>query len=117
MKGLQRKLARQIKGSKGWYATRELIQREYEKITNRRKDKANKVFHDIAEGQEVLVIQDDNIRGWQKGLFGKQVQNRQAGAEFMPRDAEIEIQGGSENCRDKQMVPIYGCMSDMRAQA
>ena len=75
LKGLQRKLARQIKGSKGWYATRELIQREYEKITNRRKDKANKVFHDIAEGQEVLVIQDDNIRGWQKGLFGKQVQN------------------------------------------
>ena len=75
LKGLQRKLARQIKGSKGWYATRELIRREYEKITNRRKDKANKVFHDIAEGQEVLVIQDDNIQGWQKGLFGKQVQN------------------------------------------
>ena len=69
MKGLQKKLARQIKGSKGWYATRELIRREYEKITNRRKDKANKVFHDIAKGQEVLVIQDDNIQGWQKGLF------------------------------------------------
>ena len=75
LKGLQKKLARQIKGSKGWYATRELIRREYEKITNRRKDKANKVFHDIAKGQEVLVIQDDNIQGWHKGLFGKQVQN------------------------------------------
>ena len=75
LKGLQKKLARQIKGSKGWYATRELIRREYEKITNRRKDKANKVFHDIANGQEVLVIQDDNIQGWHKGLFGKQVQN------------------------------------------
>lgn len=75
LKGLQRKLARQIKGSKGWYATRGLIRREYEKITNRRKDKANKVFHEIAEGRDILVMQDDNIQGWQKGLFGKQVQN------------------------------------------
>lgn len=75
LKGLQKKHARQIKGSRGWYATRELIRREYEKITNRRKDKANKVFHDIAEGQDVLVMQDDNIQGWHKGFFGKQVQN------------------------------------------
>ena len=32
LKGLQKKLARQKKGSRGWYATRHLIRREYERL-------------------------------------------------------------------------------------
>ena len=51
LKGLQKKLARQEKGSKklarqekgsrGWHDTRHLIQREYEKLANKRRAKAN----------------------------------------------------------------------------
>ena len=47
LKGLQKKLARQKKGSRGWYDTRHLIRREYEKLANRRRAKANQVYHDI----------------------------------------------------------------------
>ena len=79
LKGLQKKLARQKKGSRGWYATRHLIQREYEKLANKRKDKANKVYHDITKGRSRIVMQDENIKGWHKGLFGKQVQNSALG--------------------------------------
>ena len=75
LKGLQKKLARQIKHSKGWYDTKKRIQREYERITNRRQDAANKTFNEIQKGKDILVIQDDNIAGWHKGLFGKEVQN------------------------------------------
>ena len=79
LKGLQKKLARQKKGSRGWYATRHLIRREYEKLANKRKDKANKVYHDITKGRSLIVMQDENIKGWHKGLFGKQVQNSALG--------------------------------------
>ena len=79
LKGLQRKFARQKKGSKGWYKTRHLIKREYEKITNKRTDKANKIYHALTSGHSFIVMQDENIKGWQKGLFGKQVQNSALG--------------------------------------
>ena len=96
LKGLQKKLARQMKGSRGWYDTRHLIRREYEKLANRRRAKANQAYHyeklanrrrakanqayhDITKGRRLIVIQDENIKGWHKGLFGKQVQNSALG--------------------------------------
>ena len=79
LRGLQKKLARQKKGSMGWYATRHLIRREYERLANKRKDKANKVYHDITKGRDLVVMQDENIRGWHKGLFGRQVQSSALG--------------------------------------
>ena len=79
LKGLQRKLARQMKGSRGWYDTRHLIRREYEKLANRRRAKANQAYHDITKGRKLIVIQDESIAGWHKGLFGRQVQNSALG--------------------------------------
>ena len=79
LKGLQKKLARQKKGSRGWYDTRHLIRREYEKLANKRRAKANQVYHDITKGRKLIVIQDENIKGWHKGLFGRQVQNSALG--------------------------------------
>ncbi|HIV99225.1 MAG TPA: transposase, partial [Candidatus Ornithospirochaeta avicola] len=65
--------------SKGWYDTRQLMRREYERLANRRRAKANQVYHDITAGRTVIVMQDENIKGWHKGLFGKQVQNSALG--------------------------------------
>ena len=79
LKGLQRKLARQKKGSRGWHDTKRRIQREYERLPNRRKAIANQAYHDIVTRRKLIVMQDENIRGWHKGLFGKQVQNSALG--------------------------------------
>ena len=79
LKGLQKKLARQKKGSRGWYDTRHLIRREYEKLANKRRAKAKQVYHDIVTGRKLIVTQDENIKGWHKGLFGRQVQNSALG--------------------------------------
>ena len=79
LKGLHKKLARQKKGSRGWYDTKHLIRREYEKLANRRRAMANQAYHDITKGRRLIVIQNENIAGWQKGLFGKQVQNSALG--------------------------------------
>lgn len=74
LKKLQRKLSRQVKGSNNYYKTLNSIKVEYEKISNKKNDYANKVVHDLLNNYETIVLQDENIKGWHSGLFGKQVQ-------------------------------------------
>ena len=73
LKRLQRKLSRQQKGSNNRYKTMILIQREYQKITNKKNDIANKIVSHILSYRHIYM-QDENLQGWQKGWFGKQVQ-------------------------------------------
>ena len=63
LKRLQRKLARQEKGSNNYKKTQDKISREYKHITNRRDDIANKLSREIL-GYEQVFIQDENIAGW-----------------------------------------------------
>ena len=74
LKKLQRKLSRQVKGSNNYSKTLNSIRAEHEKISNKKNDYANKVVHDLLNNYETIVLQDENIKGWHSGLFGKQVQ-------------------------------------------
>lgn len=74
IKGLQRKLSRQIKGSANYIKTIQDIRREHQRINRLKDEKAREVVHFLLEKYSFIVIQDENISGWHKGLFGKQVQ-------------------------------------------
>ena len=74
LKTLQRELFRRVKGSNNRYKTIKKIQREYQKLSNKKQDKANKIVSKLKQ-YETIVIQDEQIANWHKGLFGKQVQN------------------------------------------
>lgn len=74
LKKLQKELFRRTKGSNNRYKTIKKIQREYQKISNKKQDKANKIVSKLKQ-YETVVIQDEQISNWHKGLFGKQVQN------------------------------------------
>ncbi len=71
LKSLQRKIARAKKGSSNRQRLRNLLRREYEKISNRRKDIQNKIIGYLKLYGKV-IFQDDFIKGWET-LFGKQV--------------------------------------------
>ena len=45
LKTLQRELFRRVKGSNNRHKTIKLIQREYQKLSNKKQDKANKIVH------------------------------------------------------------------------
>lgn len=75
LKGLQRKLSRQIKGSNNRYKTLKKIKLEYEKLSNKKKDKCNKLVNYLCTNYSTIYMQDEMIAGWHKGLFGKQVQH------------------------------------------
>ena len=74
VKGLQRKLSRQRKGSINYVKTIHDIRREYQRINRLKDEKAREIVNHLLEKHSFIVMQDENISGWHKGLFGKQVQ-------------------------------------------
>ena len=74
LKKLQKEMFRRTKGSNNRYKTIKKIQKEYQKISNKKQDKANKIVSKLKK-YKTIVIQDEQIANWHKGLFGKQVQN------------------------------------------
>lgn len=75
LKRLQQKWRRQVKNSNNFYKTKLLIAKEYEHITNKRHDKANKIVNYLLTNFAFVYIQDDNVKNWQKNKrFSKQIQ-------------------------------------------
>ena len=74
LKKLQRELFRRVKGSNNRHKTIKLIQREYQKLSNKKQDKANKIVSKLKK-YDRIYMQDEQISNWHKGLFGKQVQH------------------------------------------
>ena len=72
LKKLQREMFRRAKGSNNRHKTIQQIRREHQKLSNRREDKANKIVSRL-KSYSCIVIQDEQIKSWHKGLFGKQV--------------------------------------------
>lgn len=99
LKFLSRKLNRRgkktnEKGSKLYYKCLRQLKREYEHIANVRKDMANKIYHKLVTDYDVIYFQDEQIKNWQKGLFGKQVQSSCLGA-LKQRLVALEASGRS----------------------
>ena len=74
IKKSQRLIARRKKGSSNRYKAVKLLRKAYQKLTSRKKDTANKIVHELLE-HEHIYMQDENISGWHKGLFGRTVQH------------------------------------------
>lgn len=74
LKNLQRKLSKQTKRSNNWHKTRLKLQRSHQRTTSKKQDQGNKIIHDLRHDFDVLYMQDENLKGWQQGWFGKQVQ-------------------------------------------
>ena len=66
LKKLQREMFRRAKGSNNRHKTITLIQREYQKLSNKKKDKANKIVHKL-KAYDCIAMQDEQISNWHKG--------------------------------------------------
>ena len=72
LKNLQRRLARQVKGSNNYVKTVCAIQKCYHDISHQKDDIANKLVSFLLNTYEVIVIQDESLRAW-KRLWGKKL--------------------------------------------
>ena len=89
LKKLQKKLSKQQKGSKNYQKTKQKIRKEHQKIYNRRKDIKNKILS-LLKRYEYVLIQEEQIKNWHSGLFGKQIQNTGIGGVISMLKQNIE---------------------------
>ena len=81
-----RRLKKQVKGSKNYFKMKSQVNKEYHKLTNRKKDKKNKIVSKIVNKYKTVIVQDENIKGWHSGLYGRSVQQSLMGG--IMRDLE-----------------------------
>lgn len=116
LKYLSRMLNRhkQQKDSKRRWRCKCQLAREYEHLANRRKDIANKIYHRLVTDYDVIYFQDEQIKGWQKGLFGKSVQSSCLGA-LKQRLVALEASGRSFKISKweptTKLCPVCGCIN------
>lgn len=63
LKRLQKKMSRQVKGSKGRQRTISLIRKEYTKLSNQKDDLTNKIVAYLSSFDEV-IFQDEQLQHW-----------------------------------------------------
>lgn len=74
MKKLQKQQAKKVKDSKNFQRAVKKVRKEYQKITNRKNDLANKLVAKFSK-YETVVIQDEQLHNWHKSGHGKAVQH------------------------------------------
>jgi putative transposase len=78
LKKLQRSLAKKKGSKKGekksnnFRKTQKLIQKEYQNISNKKKDKANKTVAELYK-YETVIMQNEQLSNWQKTGHGKAI--------------------------------------------
>ena len=50
------------------------MRKAYQILSNKKQDAANKIVHGLLKHEHVYM-QDENLSGWHKGLFGRTVQH------------------------------------------
>ena len=88
--------------------------REYERLANKRKDIANKIYNRLVTDYDVIYFQDEQIKNWQKGLFGKSVQSSCLGS-LKRRLVALEDSGRSFKISKweptTKLCPMCGCIN------
>ena len=111
LKGLQRKLARQQKGSKNYAKTVQEIRREYQRLSNIKNDRTNKIVYGLMDRSGIIFMQDEMVSNWHSGWFGKQVQvsilgRLKAKLVHHPRVCVI-----NKSCATTQLCPECGMLN------
>ncbi len=73
-KRIQRRLSKKVENSNNYYKLKNRLNIEQNKTVNKRQDTVNKIVHYLSSNFDIIITQDDNIRGWAR-LFGKRIES------------------------------------------
>ena len=116
LKGLMRKLSRQVKGSNQYKQTLSRIKRIFEHIDNKKSDVANKLNH-VLKQNYIICFQDELLNSWkrkkskQKFSFGKQVQHGILGrvkGKLKKNSYNVMLESSVPTT---QTCPVCGCLT------
>ena len=129
LKFLQKQLHRKQEGSKRYYKLLNQIRREYEHLSNKKTDEANKIVHYLKTNNDVIYFQDEQIANWKKKKrnkknekvnhrlsFGKQIQSSYLGR-VKKKLVSLEKEGKSFKISKwkatTKFCPNCGCLNDI----
>ena len=75
LKYLMKQLHKKQKGSKRYWKLRNQIQKEYEHISNQKKDVANKIVAKLLKENDIIYFQDEQISNWKKSKHFEKLNN------------------------------------------
>lgn len=116
LKGLMRKLSRQVKGSNQYKQTLHRIKKIYEYETNKKNDVANKL-NSVLKSNYIVCFQDEMLNLWkckkskQKFSFGKQVQHGILGRvkdKLKKNPSNVML---DSSVPTTQTCPVCGCLT------
>lgn len=112
LKQLQRKLSRQEKGSKNYLKTLKKISKEYQNTSNKKNDMANKIVRELLDSSGLIYMQDEMIKNWHSGLFGKQVQVSILGRLKSKLVKNTRVCVIDRSCATTQLCPECGLLNN-----
>ena len=116
LKGLMRKLSRQVKGSNQYKQTLTRIKRIFEYQSNKKSDVVNKLNHVLKENY-IICFQDELLNSWkykkskQKFSFGRQVQHGILGrvkGKLKKNPSNVMLESSVPTT---QTCPVCGCLT------
>ena len=116
LKFLQKQLHRKQKGSKHYYKLLKQIKCEYEHLSNKKTDEANKLIHYLTQNYDIIYFQDEQISKWKKFNFGKQIQSSYLGRVkakliSLENDKSFKISKWSPTTK---FCPNCGCLNKIK---
>lgn len=102
------------KGSKRRWRCMCQLAREYEHLANRRKDVANKIYNRLVTDYDVIYFQDEQIKNWHQGWFGKSVQSSCLGTlkqRLVALEASVRSFKISKWEPTTKLCPVCGCIN------
>ena len=114
LKKESRKMNKKIKGSHNRYKQKLKLQKEYEKISNRKKDIKNKFVSKLIKENDIVVIQDEQIHNWAKSKmkgFGRRVQHSIMGGIISDLKKKSETVIIDRYFPSTKLCPNCGCIN------
>ena len=129
LKFLQKQLHRKQEGSKRYYRLLNQIRREYEHLSNKKTDEANKLVHYLKTNYDIIYFKDEQNANWKKKKrnkkngkvnnrlsFGKQIQSSYLGR-VKNKLVSLEKEGKSFKISKwkatTKFCPNCGCLNDI----
>jgi len=114
LKKAQREVSRKRKGSNNRNKQKLVLNKQYEKITNKKKDARNKFVSKIVKENDLIVIQDESIAGWKSSRmrgFGRKIQHSIMGGIISSLKNKPETLVIDKFFPSTQICPVCGALN------
>ena len=101
----------EAKKTQNHFKRKDKVSIAYEKLSNKKNDSAYKEIHRLKENYDFIAIQDELIKAWHSGLFGKQVQMSNMGFIKAALKKNAKTYVVETSYPSTQICPECGCLT------